>query len=239
MLKTFATILGTEIRLSLRNPDMIVFGVIFPVGVMLLLGFISSPEATRLDFGGIVAFGICAAGLMGLPLTLADYRHRKVLKRLRVTPASPALLLGAQAICQCLFVAISSTAVFLIARLGFGVEIAGTPARFLLSFLLVQASIFGLGFLVGSLAPNAKVANAVTSLLYFPMIFLSGATIPFEILPRALRVASEVLPLTQGIKLLKGAVLGSPPEASLVPIVVLSVIAIASYSVSVKYFRWE
>ena len=51
MLKPFAAILKTELRLATRNPDMILFGIIFPIGVMLLLGFISEPEALRLDFG--------------------------------------------------------------------------------------------------------------------------------------------------------------------------------------------
>jgi ABC-2 type transport system permease protein len=239
MLKSFAAILKTDLKLATRNPDMIVFGIVFPIGVMLLLGFVSSPEALRLDFGGVVCFGICASGLMGIPLTLADYRHRKILKRMRVTPASPALLLASQAVVQCCYVAISSTSVFLIARLGFGVEISGGAGRFIASFLFVQASIFGLGILVGSLAPNMKVANALASLLYFPMIFLSGATVPYEILPRGLQAAVEVFPLTQGIKLLKGAVLGSPLALSLASLVILSILTVATYTISVKFFRWD
>jgi ABC-2 type transport system permease protein len=239
MLKTFGTVLKIELKLATRNPDMILFGIVFPIGVMLLLGCISSPEAIRLDFGGVVAFGICAAGLMGLPLTISDYRHRKVLKRFRVTPTSPGLLLGAQAAVQCAYVGVSATAIFLIARFAFGVRIEGGAGRFVASFLLVQSSIFGIGALVGSLSPNMKVANAVASFLYFPAIFLSGATIPFEILPRGVRMVAEVLPITQGIKLLKGAVLGSSLDGLAVPIAVLSVIALATYSIAIARFRWD
>jgi ABC-type multidrug transport system, permease component len=176
---------------------------------------------------------------MGLPLTLADYRHRKILKRMRVTPASPALLLASQALVQCLYVLASSGSVFLIARFAFGVSIDGGALRFIASFLFVQLSIFGIGVLIGSLAPSMKIANAVTSLLYFPMIFLSGATVPYEILPRPLQAAVEVFPLTQGIKLMKGAVIGSPLELSVVPIIVLSLITLATYSISIARFRWE
>jgi ABC-2 type transport system permease protein len=239
MLKPFGTLLKTELALAARNPDMIVFGIVFPIGVMLLLGFVSSPEAVRLDFGGVVAFGLCAAGLMGLPLTLSDYRHRGILKRLRATPASPGMLLGAQAIVQCAYVAVSALAVCAIAMLGFGVRIEGSAGRFALSFLLAQAAIFGLGLLVASLAPSAKAASAAASLLYFPMIFLSGATVPFEILPRGLRIFAEILPATQGIKLLKGAVLGAPIGDAAIPIAVLCLVAIASYSLSIKFFRWD
>jgi len=237
-MKAFGTTLKTELKLATRNPDMILFGIIFPVAVMLLLGFVSKPEAAALDFGGVVAFGICAAGLMGLPLTLSDYRHRKVLKRIRITPASPALLLLAQVAVQCCYVIVSSGMVLLVAAGAFGARIA-SPGPFAAYFALVAASTFGIGLVVASLSPNMKVANAVTSLLYFPMIFLSGATIPFEIFPRPLQAAAQVLPMTQGIKLLKSAVVGSPADGVLVPIIALSAIAIASYSISVKFFRWN
>lgn len=239
MLKAFGTTLKTELKLATRNADMIFFGIGFPVGAILILGFISSPEALRLDFGGVVAFGIAAAGVMGLPLTLADYRHRKILKRMRATPASPLLLLGAQALVQCAFVFVSAGIVFLIAALGFGVRLEGSLGRFMLTFLFVMVSIFGLGLLIGSLAPNAKVANALTSLLYFPMVFLSGATIPFEILPRPVQVAMEAFPLTQGIKLIKGAVLGSPLDGLLLPLAFLSLLALASYALAIRFFKWE
>ncbi len=79
MLKAFRKVLAIELALAARNPDMLLFGIAFPIGLILLLGFVSGPEALRLDFGGVVCFGVCAAGLMGLPLTISDYRHRKVL----------------------------------------------------------------------------------------------------------------------------------------------------------------
>ncbi|MFW5710357.1 MAG: hypothetical protein ACOC7X_07270 [Spirochaetota bacterium] len=48
---------------------------------------------------------------MGLPLTLADYRHKKVLKRLQVTPVHPGLLLGIQFAVQTLMALLSAAQV--------------------------------------------------------------------------------------------------------------------------------
>jgi ABC-2 type transport system permease protein len=237
-MKALAVALKTEMRLAVRNPDMILFGIIFPVAVMLLLGFVSKPGAAALDFGGVAAFGICAAGLMGLPLTLSDYRHRKVLKRIRITPASPAVLLLAQVAVQCCYVLVSLGAVLSIASLAFGVRIA-EPGAFAAYYALSVAALFGIGLVIASLSPTMKTASAVASLLYFPMIFLSGASIPFEIFPRPLQAIAQVLPAAQGIRLLKSAVVGSPADGALVPILVLSIVAVASYSISVKFFRWE
>jgi ABC-2 type transport system permease protein len=238
-MKAFWNIFKTELRLTSTSPDMLLFGLGFPIGIMILIGFISKPAAVQLGFGGIVAFGICAAGLMGLPLSLSDYRHRKILKRLKATPASPALLLGAQALTQWLFSLISGLAIWAIAAFVFKVSIAGPIWRFALSFLFVQFSIFSLGFLIAGLSPNMKVANAICSLLYFPMIFLSGTSVPYEILPRPIQTVSDFLPLTQGIKILKGAVLGAPAAENLIGFAFLGIMALAAYALSLRFFKWE
>ena len=37
--------------------------------------------------------------------------------------------------------------------------------------------------IVGDVSPNVKMANIIASLLYFPMLIFSGATLPYEIMP--------------------------------------------------------
>ncbi|MBN2812178.1 MAG: ABC transporter permease [Spirochaetales bacterium] len=238
-MKAFWALFTMEAKLAVRGGDMVIFGVAFPVGIMMLIGFISEPEAIRLGFGGIAAVGICASGLMGLPLTFSSYRHGKILKRFRVTPVSPAVLLAANALVQTLFGWTSAAAVYLIARFGFGVEIAGSPMRYIGTFLFVQASIYSLGFLIASLVPNEKTANWVCTLAYFPALFLSGATVPFEILPAGLRAFASAFPLTQGIFLLKNAVLGSDAAADLSRFLALAALAVISYIASAAKFRWD
>lgn len=58
------------------------------------------------------------------------------------------------------------------------------------------------------LCRTIESVNAVTSLVYFPMLFLSGATIPYELFPSGLQKVANVLPLTQGIKLMKSVSMG-------------------------------
>jgi ABC-2 type transport system permease protein len=239
MLRAFGILLANELRLAARSFDMIVFGILFPVGVMFLLGFLSSADALRVDLGGIAAVGICATGLMGLPFAVSEYRHRKVLKRLRVTPAHPALLLAASALTQALFSVVSSTAVLVLARLCFGVGITGPAGVYVAAYLFVLAATYGIGFLVAGLSPNIKTANGVAALLYFPMLFLSGATVPYELFPRGLRAAVEVFPMTQGIKILKAAVLGTGFDSLGIAFVALSAVAVVTYSLGLRFFRWE
>ncbi len=239
MMRGFLRLFPLEFKLALRNPDLLLFGLGFPVGIMVLIGLVSSPETTRLGFGGVGAVGIAATGLMGLPLTISDYRHRRVLTRFRASPADPAALLLAQGLTQLCVALISAALVWLSAALLFGVRVEGGVLRYILAFLVAAAPVYTLGCLVASLAPDMKTANAAASLLYFPMLLLAGTTVPTEIMPKGLRFLAEILPLGQGVRLLKSAVLGTPLVDDLPRILALLVFSILGYSVAATSFRWD
>ncbi|MBH1942317.1 ABC transporter permease [Mobilitalea sibirica] len=247
-MKVFRTLVKTESKLALRNMDSILFGILFPMALALILGVIYGEKPAfegagytflQQSFGAVAAIGICATGLMGIPLSIADYRHRKILKRFKVTPVSPGLLLFVQVAVQFAIALTSYLAVYLVLKLFFGYKMIGSTFYFLLSYLLVAIAIYGIGMLLASISPNLKTANLLCSLIYFPMLFLSGATVPYEIMPKALQGASDIMPLTQGIKLLKGFSLGLDLNNLMFPIILLSVLAIISFLVSIKFFQWE
>ena len=71
------------------------------------------------------------------------------------------------------------------------------------------------------------------------MLIFSGATLPYEVMPIALQKVSDILPLTQGIKLLKSASLNLSIDNAMLPILVISILAVICIGVSIKFFRWE
>jgi len=222
--------------------------MILPAGIMLLLGVLygerpafegAEYSLVQQAFPAVMSIGICATGLMGIPLTLAAYREKKILKRFKVTPTSPGLLLGAQFLCNLVFALISSALVLIIAVLFFGYQLRGALLPFLGSYSLVLASIYSIGMLIAGISKNMKTANLLCTLAYFPMFFLSGATIPYEIMPAGLQKVSSIMPLTQGIKLLKGVSLGLPDYSVLQPAVILGATFVICSAAAVKTFRWE
>ncbi len=176
---------------------------------------------------------------MGVPLVLSDYRHRKILKRFKVTPVSPSILLTVQFVVNFLVSVLSLLGVYAVSAIFFGFRFGGNLGEFLLAYLLVLLSVYSIGMLAASISPNMKAAELICSILYFPMLFLSGATLPYEIMPKAMQKASDILPLTQGIKLLKGAALGLPAENMLIPVIVMLALAVICIGLSVRFFRWE
>ncbi|KJB86674.1 multidrug ABC transporter permease [Paenibacillus sp. E194] len=84
-----------------------------------------------------------------------------------------------------------------------------------------------------------KIASAIASLLYFPMLIFSGATLPYEVMPAALQTVADILPLTQGIKMLKAASLGLPMDRVIIPVVVMIVLTVICMSMSLCFFKWD
>lgn len=247
-MKAFRTMFKTELKLSLRGMDMVIFAICMPVVVMVILGIIYGNKPAfdgagytflAQSFGAVSAIAVCAAGVMGLPLVVSDYRHKKILKRFKVTPTSPVLILAVQVAVNMLYAVISLILVYGAANLFFGYQMAGSWLRFLGAYALVMLSIYSLGIMVGGIAPNTKAANLLCSVLYFPMLIFSGATLPYEIMPAALQKAADIMPLTQGIKLLKAASLDLPTDGVFVPAIVMAALAVICVGVSIRFFRWE
>lgn len=246
-MKRFLTLLKIEGKIAVRGIDGIFFGILMPVGIAVLIGFICGDKPAyegasytflEASFPALITVGICATAFMGIPLGLSDYRDKKILKHFFVTPVSPMLLLLVQVAINFLNSLVSATAILLVMKFVFGYQMRGSKTGFLFAYILVLISMYALGMMLASLCKNLKIANLVCTLVYFPMLFLSGATIPYEILPLALQKAANILPLTQGIKLLKGFAMGTETDI-LIPSIVMIGAAVIGIWISIKKFRWE
>lgn len=247
-MKTFNAMLKTEIKLSMRGLDMLIFAICMPLVVLVVIGIIYGDKPAfdgagysflQQSFGGVASIAICAGGVMGLPLVVSDYRGRHILKRLKVTPARPIIILLVQLTIYALYALVSLLTLFVVAVLFFGFSMEGSPLLFIMGWLLVMASMFSIGMMVGGVAKDYKAAGALASLLYFPMLVLSGATIPYEIMPLAMQKIVDIMPLTQGIKILKSATLGMPIDGMILPICIMLLLAIACTGIAVRFFKWE
>ncbi|MDQ2088039.1 ABC transporter permease [Herbivorax sp. ANBcel31] len=247
-MRAFRKMFKTEIKLSLRGMDMFIFAICMPVIVMVILGFIYGDKPAfegaqysflAQSFGAVATIAVCAGGVMGLPLVISDYRNKKILKRFKVTPISPALILAVQIVVYSLYSIVSLTLVYLVAAIFFGYQLSGSWVQFLGAYLLVMLSMFSIGLLVGGVASNIKTASVLASLLYFPMLIFSGATLPYEVMPGMLQRVADIMPLTQGIKLLKATSLGYPVESVWVPILIMALVAVVCTSISIVFFKWE
>lgn len=247
-MRAFRKLLKNELRLSIRDMNMAVFAIIMPVVVLVILGIIYGTKPATADvsytfleqsFGAVSAISICAGGLMGLPIVVADYRERKILKRFQVTPVSPVLLLGVELTIYICYAIVSMALLFVVAVLFWDFHMHGSFIVFLGSWFLTMISTLSIGMMVGGIAKNAKTASVIASALYFPMLIFSGATLPFEVMPEIMQKIVILFPLTQGIELMKASLLGLSVAHAWIPILVMIAVTFLCSGIAVKYFRWE
>lgn len=247
-MKSFITLLKNELKLNIRNMNMVIFAVIMPLVVLIILGLIyGTKPATEgaaytfmeQSFGAICTISICAGGLMGLPLVVSEYRERKILKRFKVTPVNPIKLLAVELTIYAVYCIVSLITLFPAAALIWNVRTCGSLFAFLGSWLLTMVSTLSIGMMVGGIAKNTKSASVIACILYFPMLIFSGATLPFEVMPEVMQKIASVFPLTQGIALMKAAFLGLPAENWQLSAAVMAAVTVICTGIAVKFFKWE
>ena len=237
-----------EAQLFLREPMAAFFTLAFPLMMLFLFGSIYGNKPTPFFGGygsvdvsvpGYTAMIIATSGLLSLAIAMASYREQGILRRPKATPLRPQAILGAQVTVTFLMTALGMGLLVIAGKVVYGLRFAGNPLSVLAAFVLSCMSFFALGFVLAGLLPTARTAQIVVMVFFYPMIFLSGATLPREILPESIRKFAQVLPLTHVVTLLRGIWTGEPWGKHVVEVGILSALLVAGISISAKTFRWE
>jgi ABC-2 type transport system permease protein len=238
--------LRSEARLLARNPAVVIWTAILPVAASIILGAIPGVRAPSHALGGLsffqvyqpilVFFAITLLALQALPDVLTRYREMGVLKRLRTTPVSPAVLLCAQLV-LIFAVAVGCMLLMVIVPALVGASWPRNPGGFLVTYLLGAWAMLGLGMLVASLFHNAKVAAGFGSFLFFVLQFFAGLWWQRPEMPSWLRHVSDVTPSGAAVQGLVDTSLGHWP--STLHLVVLVVWGIVTSRLAVRFFSWE
>lgn len=240
-----ATLTRVEASLLMREPAAIGFTLLLPLLLLMLNG--PQGNAPSPMFGGdglidvlvtgYVVYVMATSALMALPETLADYRDRGILRRMRVSPLRPWQILGSHALTH---VAVSAVGVVLLVGVGTLAYELNPPASWpavLLAVALGAASLVALGFLLGAVLPTVRTTQAVAAALYFPAIFVSGAIFPREALPGFARQVGDWLPMTYAVRALREAWTDGAVDA--VALGILAAVTCGAVLVAVRTFRWE
>lgn len=238
-----------EIKLFLREPMAVFFTLIFPLIMLFLFGSIYGNAANPMFHGGgyvdtysipaFTALIIATSGLLSLPIQVSAYREKGIFRRLQATPLRPQAILLAQSVSLLLMTALGIFFLVLAGKWFFHVKFSGSLPKFLFAFVLSCLSIFSLGFLLASFFATARIAQIAAMAVFYPIIFLSGATIPLEILPASFRQANQFLPLTHVVTLLRGLWAGDPLGIHLKELLILTILMIIAAAISGKTFRWD
>lgn len=237
-----------EFIMFCRNFVTVFFLLLFPTMMLLIFGSIYGNEPSELygGYGSIDMFvpaysGIVIAvtGLMNIPLTLCEYREKGIFKRYYATPTKPSYLICSQLLINALMTTLGMAILIVVGKVFYNIRITSNYLQCLLVFAVSILCIFSIGFFIGGIAPNMKAANSIAYFVFFPMLFLSGATIPYEILPSSVQSASKVLPLSYTVSAMKSIWNGNTLQDNIVSLIILCGFAVVFAILSKITFRWE
>src|SRR5512146_1911766 len=141
-----AQLTRVEFRLFLREKVGPVWGVGFPILLLVIFGSIPSFKKVLDGSGGLtvldsyipvlVVMSLALLGFVSLPLTLVNYRERGILRRLETTPAGRVRVLGAQLIVNFGMAVVTLAVLLVVARVGYDVPFPRQFGAWIITALL-------------------------------------------------------------------------------------------------------
>lgn len=187
----------------------------------------------------ILGMSVMQLGVFAAVPLVAD-RQKLILKRLHATPLRRWQLVGSNVIMRLLIAIVQTVIIIAVGSLVFGVEISGN--WLLIGGLVVLGSLtfIALGYVIGSFAATEEAANGMTSVVQFPLMFLSGIFFPIDAMPDALQTVARAMPLTYlGDGLRQVMVDGTPFSPLWICVAVLVGWLVVCFGVAARFFRWQ
>lgn len=189
---------------------------------------------------GMIGVVLFTVGFFIVGLQAVIDREKGVYKRLKGTPVRSVLIFQAMVIKGLLAVVIGAVEILVIGRLGLNAPLKVNVMQFLLSMLLATSAFIAVGFLVASFFNRFHSAMAIGFVLLYPMLFLSGATIPIDSLPASLKTVSFFIPLRYAIHLLQNGWTGQLfTSSSIGDAIVLFAILALGIILGRNFFKWD
>jgi ABC-2 type transport system permease protein len=249
MLRGLFKLTWLEIKIFVREPLGLAGSVGLPVVLFVVLGRVlgrriatPSTDALRtfsVDVPVFASILIALSAVLSLVTIVSIYRESGILKRLRATPLRPPTILIAHVLVKLLMSAITLAVMFAAGKRYYPIEVTVPVVAFTLALLFSTLSILSIGFVIASLVPTARFSQPIATVVFYPMIALSGLFVPVASLPPGLQTVARLLPLTYAVSLLRGIWNGEGWSAHGGDVAALVFVMVAFTALSAKVFRWE
>ncbi|MCI0529455.1 MAG: ABC transporter permease, partial [Nitrospira sp.] len=133
-------------------------------------------------------------GVIHIAATMVREKETGTIEQLVVTPLRKYELIVAKVV-PTLTIGLLSLFPSLLIALWFGVPIKGSILLFFLASAICLFANMGIGVCISTLSRNLQQALLISFFILFPVMFLSGTTVPIESMPLALQYLSYLSPV--------------------------------------------
>jgi ABC-2 type transport system permease protein len=187
---------------------------------------------------GLVATILTMTLVMMTALAMTRETERGTMETLLSTPLRPIEVMVGKLTPFVMVGIIQATIIISMARLLFGVPMAGGWAALILGLFLFIVGSLALGFLVSTVARNQLQAMQMSFFYFLPSILLSGFLFPFRGMPQWAQWLGSIIPVTHMLRIVRGAMLKGVGIAEALPSLgALALFVVIVASLAVKQYR--
>jgi ABC-2 type transport system permease protein len=232
----------SRMRLAMRNRAFLFFSLIMPLA--FLFGYAGlfrrfGPEAVPYLLSMVLALTVMGS-FWGLSVQLVTFREQGILRRFRVTPVGASAMLASSLISNYFLTLPTIIIEFYISRSVFHMAGLGNLISVFILVTIGTVTFASLGLIVASVTNTMQETQIINQIIWFVFLFISGATIPFPMLPVMVQKISLFLPATYLVSGLQRAMIDHTNLNSLGSYLASLVgCALIAFIVSAQLFRWE
>jgi len=194
--------------------------------------------ATDYYLPGYIAAFIMTNGIMGATSVISELRRNGTVKRLAATPLPKSSWILSNVFQQTVLAFMLTAVMIIFARIIFGVS--ALPNLYALLLIFVGAVTFAsIGMILGGVIKDVEAASGAGSAIAFPMMFLSGAFWPLEMMPSYMQSIAKCLPLYYFHDGLRNIMILDNPSQAKVPFLVMGTLAVVFICIATKITKWK
>ena len=212
-----------------------------PPAVMFTNQAVQTQDLTFISYlvPSILGMSLMQLGIFSAIPLVAD-RQKHILKRLQATPLRRWQLVGSNVLMRLIIAVVQTVIIVGVGAQFFDVEVSGNWLMIGLLVVLGSLAFIALGYVIASFASTEESANGMTSVVQFPLMFLSGTFFPIESMPDALRTVARALPLTYLGDALRQVMVGGTAFSPLwLCFAFLVVWLVVCFGIAARFFRWQ
>jgi ABC-2 type transport system permease protein len=237
-MRSLLRLAATELKLFVREPMVLTFVFAFPVLTVLILGGVFDDDDANFEgtlpsdyyIAAYIGVVIAAIGLVMLPVHLASYRERGILRRFDVSRYPRWALPAAWILVAMVITAVAVAVLLVTGQLAYGLPELDDPLRVVIGTLLGAFAFISIGIALGMALPSARSAQGLGMLLFFPFFLLGGAGPPPDAMGDPLSTIAKAIPLTHVVRAIQEPWLDlGSPTGHLVVLAALAVLATGAW----------
>ncbi|MEM9065980.1 MAG: ABC transporter permease [Planctomycetota bacterium] len=191
-------------------------------------------------YPGLIGMNLMGTGMWGIGFAIADFRRRKFLKRLLVTPMNKGNFLASFMMSRLVFLALELGVLIVFGLLVLSVPLRGDLVSFALISIIGATMFAGIGLLTAARAQTIEGVSGLMNLVMVPMWLGSGVFFSYERFPDWLHPMLQLLPLTALNDALRASMIDGASVLDLgKELGVMAAWTAIAFGVALRIFRWN